>query len=444
MAADPPSTGPEEKGTRLVRVPVTCDGQLLAYATEISPGQVVPADRRYSAEWAYLLVPAGDEDRDGQLLEGAGGIRWRRLREGEIPEPGRVRVHVEKQEFRALVPGDRVRAGQIVALVEPTAAVAELRCKLIALEARESEQRAAVKSRDEAERRLQTFEDIGRRPGSISKDDYEFVKRFAAEQAERVRAKEAAVAGARQELLRAAAIVRLHECRTPVSGVIQSVEKARDNAVFALETALTVETPWTERLPEAAGEVRAVRGTRDGVLDLIGTEVKADEKVAPELVLTRGSGADARRYRRLRPGDAVEAGQVIAYLDGRLARLDAAIKEAGLRAAEAELRFAGFMRQAAESRVRTMEEAMKRVPGSVAREDYDEARQNARRRGEDEAARRAKVEICRANAEDAKKALAAGEIRSPVRGTIRQLLKVPGEAVWPGEPVLRLAVPGAP
>jgi RNA polymerase sigma factor (sigma-70 family) len=435
----------DEKAPRLVRVPALRDGVVSVIGAEIAPGENVPDDRRVSVQLAYLIVPVKDGEKvsDRQVVTVTNGVRMRRMREEDFPEPGRLQVYRSKKEYRPLAPGDKVKAGQLVGVIDPALAIGDLKVKWAGLEAAESERRASRKTKEEAERRVTAMEESMRRvPGSVSKDDYEGAKLTARRYLEEEIAKGSAVVKAQQELTRAMDVVDMHEMRTPVSGVIKSVERERGDVAKALETVLTIEAAPAERRVERTGKVRAVRSVRDGVIAAIGTEIKKGERVPPELVVTLGTGEDARRYRRLRAGDVVEPGQLLALLDDRLARFDIITKESQVRASEAECRVATKTKEEAERRVASMEESMRRVPGSVSRDDYGSAKLTARVQSEEEVSRRSNVTVRQAELEHAKAILATYEIRSYSRGVVRELLKVPGEAVRVGEPVLELVVPG--
>src|SRR6185437_5330119 len=72
-----------------------------------------------------------------------------------------------------------------------------------------------------------------------------------------------------------------------------------------------------------------------GILVLIGTEIKDGEKVSARDMVKLEVGSEAKSFRRLRAGDKVEKGQLVAMLDDRLARDDVAVKESKVEAAEA-------------------------------------------------------------------------------------------------------------
>jgi multidrug efflux pump subunit AcrA (membrane-fusion protein) len=429
-------------------VPALRDGLLLGIGTEVTPGEQVPAERRFSATVGYLLVPLGPGDRvaPDQIYRTDRGA-WRRLQDGEVPptDSNSIYLHRVTKEYKRLEAGDAVKAGQVVGLIDPVLAVGELAVKLASLKGAEAERRASEKTKLEAERRMLAMEESNRKvPGSVSRDDYQGAVLTYHRYREEQIAKTAAVEKAQQELIQARAVADMHEIRATRPGTVKTVDREEGDVIKALETVLTEEVS-RDRRPAAAKvgaeKVRDVRGKRDGVLVLFGTAVKAGEVVAPDRAVAVGDGAEAKRYRRLREGDTVEAGQLLARLDDRLARADVATKEVAVRAAEAEHRAAQNTKKEAERRVLLMEESNRRVPGSVSRDDYQQAAATLHRYREEEIAREAAVAVRQAELEQARVLLTAYEVRSPARGVVRELLKEPGEAVKAGEPVVRLGVP---
>src|SRR5262249_30233736 len=80
-----------------------------------------------------------------------------------------------------------------------------------------------------------------------------------------------------------------------------------------------------------------VPSQHDGILLMVGTEIKDGEKVPEDQVVSVKIGGETRKYRKLREGDAVEEGQLLGLVDDTLAREELAIKKAKLDAAKAEL-----------------------------------------------------------------------------------------------------------
>jgi RNA polymerase sigma factor (sigma-70 family) len=418
---------PAARSTTLVRVPAQRDGQLVLVGTEIAPGEKVRADRRITVPLGYLIVKVEprEEVKAEDLTKITGDTRWRRWREGEPLLPRKLGVQEIATECKRLGVGDEITTKQLVALVDPSLAIGDLNIKIAELDAADAAARAVEKTREEAERRVKAMEDAIRRvPGSVTQDDRQGAMLTVARYREECVAARAAVARAQREVAHAYSILKMHESRSPVSGVVTAIEKEQGDPVKVLDTVvrLAVVGKQLAARPGAIEEKeRIVPGVRDGVLLAYG--------------LAAGKGA-----RTLREGDTVEPGALLARLDDGVAREEIALKESQVQSNEAAGRVSAKVREEAEHRVAAMEASRSRVPGSVSEVDYQEAILAAGRRSEEEIASQARVKVAQAELERAKIALRTFEIRSPVRGVVRQLLKVPGEAVRSGEPLIRLAV----
>jgi WD40 repeat protein/biotin carboxyl carrier protein len=225
-------------------VPSERDGKLLVIGTEVSQGEQVTSDRRFLATIGYLLVLIDPKEKvkPEQVITGQGASRWRRWQEGDSVEPGRVFLLKEQKEYKRLDIGDEVKAGQTVALVDPSLALGDLNIKIAALDSSESERRASVKTKEEAERRVAAMEESQRRvPGSVSKDDYEGAKLTAKRYYEEEIAKRSAVIKAQQELLQSNTILLKHEIQSTIPGTIKVIYKNRGDAVKTLEPVMQIQ-----------------------------------------------------------------------------------------------------------------------------------------------------------------------------------------------------------
>jgi WD40 repeat protein/biotin carboxyl carrier protein len=267
-------------------VPSERDGTLVVIGTELAPGEEVSASRKFAATVGYLIIPMRDKDNvsPDQVILGAGGSRWRRwLSESDTdPEPGRVFVRQEKKWFKRLEVGDEVKAGEVVALVDPALALGDLRIKRAGLDSSESDLRASIKTKEEAERRVASMEESMRRvPGSVSKDDYEGAKLTARRYFEEEVAKRSAVVKAQQELIQAQTIVTKHEIRSTISGVIKILYKNRGDAVKSLDPIMQLQSRDPLRL-EALLDVQETSRIKAGKTPVI---VEPSQPIAPKLVL---------------------------------------------------------------------------------------------------------------------------------------------------------------
>jgi biotin carboxyl carrier protein len=165
-----------------------------------------------------------------------------------------------------------------------------------------------------------------------------------------------------------------------------------------------------------------VASQREGIMSRIGTELKLGEKASiKELV----PGTDGK-LRRLKVGDRVERGQLLARLDDRLADDEYQIKKAKVVAAEAEL----------ESSRKTCAEAKRRheiakanfTRGLTTQEDVGAAELTWARYDSETVSKVQQVKVAELEMRQAQTILKMHQIRSPVAGVIKKICKHAGEA----------------
>jgi multidrug efflux pump subunit AcrA (membrane-fusion protein) len=177
----------------------------------------------------------------------------------------------------------------------------------------------------------------------------------------------------------------------------------------------------------------------EGVLEVIGTAVKEGEKVPAGRLVTLKVGDEEKKYRRLRVGDEVEAGQLLARLEDRVGRDVLAIARQKVIAAEADWKAAVKTRDEAHQRYLTLERVFNgQAPGVRSMEDLRAAKLTWDRYTEEEVSKKAGIETARLEEKLAQTRLEMYEIRSPARGIITKINKQPGEAVRAFEPVLQI------
>jgi WD40 repeat protein len=265
-------------------VPSERDGKLLVIGTEIAPGEQVAKDRRYTATVGYLLVAAGDNEQlpADQVVAGQGNSRWRRFRESDTPQPGAIFVQRVKKEYKRLDKGDEVKAGQTVALVDPELALNDVSIKAAALDAAESERRASVQTKLEAERRVAAMRaSRSKVVGSVSEDDFQGAILTANRYAQEEVAKTSAVIKAQQELIQAVTILGKHEIHATVPGVIKIVYKNRGDAVKTLEPVMQIQSREHLRI-EGLMDVQETGGIKPEHTEVI---VEPTQPIRPKQVL---------------------------------------------------------------------------------------------------------------------------------------------------------------
>jgi RNA polymerase sigma factor (sigma-70 family) len=204
-------------------------------------------------------------------------------------------------------------------------------------------------------------------------------------------------------------------------------------------TATAADTDATAPASENKPAVVNIPAQRDGVLLFIGTDLKDGEQVAAEDVITVKVDGEAKKYRRLREGDKVEDGQLLARLDDRLARDDVEIKKAKLEAAEAELRSATNLKDDAQKRFSRISE----MPMAVGEQAVSAAKLTFERSAEELNAKAALVKQAKLEVKSAETVVEMHEIRA-VKGTIKAILKQPREAVKNLETVFQIQTDGKP
>jgi RNA polymerase sigma factor (sigma-70 family) len=177
----------------------------------------------------------------------------------------------------------------------------------------------------------------------------------------------------------------------------------------------------------------------DGVLVLVGTDIKEGEKVAPGRLVTVKVGDEEKKYRRLRVGDTVEEGQLLGRLDDRVARDEMAIQKVKIEAVKADWEASIKTRDEAEQRYRTLERLMKNgVNNVVSAEDLRGAKLTWDRYFYEEVSKKGAVKQAEAEEKLAQTHLGLCEIHSPVAGMITRIYKHRGEGVRAYEPVFQV------
>jgi multidrug efflux pump subunit AcrA (membrane-fusion protein) len=206
-------------------------------------------------------------------------------------------------------------------------------------------------------------------------------------------------------------------------------------------TALTISDPGEQPVPARAPQPLPVTRTIrvpsqvDGVLLGIFTPFTSNDKVAARDVIVVGK----QKYRRLREGDKVKEGQLLARVNDALARDDVAIAEAKVTAAEAELKATTAMKEESKRRLAILDAIKsKRPPGVYSDEDISDARVTIERYTLEETLRKANVSVVQRQLRQAQTQLKMYEISSPADGVIKTIYFRKGEAVKRLETVLEI------
>ncbi len=203
--------------------------------------------------------------------------------------------------------------------------------------------------------------------------------------------------------------------------------------------------PVDDPRPAAGQKAQAVdlvgiASPRDGVVAVVGTEIRDGENVKANDVVTIKVSGKERKFRRLRIGDRIEVGQLVARLDDRLAQIDVATKRSQVTACEADHEAALKTRDEALERFKTQQKLLGRNVGATSLEEVRGAKLTYDRYVSEEVAKQAAVTLAKEELKRAETILEMHEIRSRVAGVLREIYKHPGEGVRALEAVVQVQV----
>jgi RNA polymerase sigma factor (sigma-70 family) len=417
----------ERPAKDVVEEPSTREGTIALIGTEIKKDEKVPDKDRVTVPVGFLAVRTSDH----------GDKEFTTWKEGEPLLPRKVFVVREKRTYRKLHVGDAVEKGQLLALVDSTTQVNEVSTKVAKLEVAEAEWQAAIKTRDEAIRRAGSSTLLHQKgAGFISEDTYQADLLNRDRYIEEEKGKDAARNVANEDLAASLTILKMYEIRSNDGGVIKEILKRPGEAVHAFEPVVRLEIESDVRDVRAdPAAVFNLPSEREGILLVVGKEAKAGAKIPTNLFVTVKVDGQVKSYRRLRVGDMIEEGQLLARVDDRLARLDLEVQNSKLEAAQADLSAAAQAKNAAEGYynrlIRLPNAAVGEKELSTAKSASDQAVEGVK--SKEAAVRQAQVAV-----KEAQIVLEMYEIRSPVRGVVKAILKSRGEAVKSLETVVQI------
>jgi macrolide-specific efflux system membrane fusion protein len=176
----------------------------------------------------------------------------------------------------------------------------------------------------------------------------------------------------------------------------------------------------------------------DGIVMGIFTEIKPNEKVADKDVIHVKVGGADRQYRRLREGDTVVEGQLLARINDTVAVDKVTVAEAKILVAKAELQTSTATKNEALKRFQQIAAARQKNPGAFSAEEESGAKLTYERYVQEEKAKEAGVVQGQVELQGAQRMLNSYQIHSPVSGIITTIHKQKGEAVKSLETVLEI------
>jgi WD40 repeat protein len=263
-------------------VPSQADGTLLVIAKEYTPGlgEALPEDLFYRIQVPFLAVEATrDQSPMVKLfeLEGYKGKLFRRWEpELQLPVGGCVLVQ-EWRVFKKLQVGDRVKKGELVAMVDPTMNVRKVSVQITRHIAAEADRLASEKTRDESQTKYNRYKAEER---TISKDDLQQAylgwQRYAQEEI----AKKEKVREEAESLKAEVTLLSWQQIRASIDGVVTVIYKNPGDSVKNLEAVLQIQNTDRLRVEGLAG-VEYSRQLHKGMRAL----VEASRHEAPRMIL---------------------------------------------------------------------------------------------------------------------------------------------------------------
>lgn len=242
------------------------EGRLLVLGTELRPGEPAPpADRLVTVELGVLAIEPkqGEKVPDDQAVTVKDDPRKLRLwKEGDALDTGKLVIARISRTYRRLEVGDEVRAGQALALLDPTLAVNDLIIRKAKLDAAVAECQAAEKIREEARRIFETTEQLFSRRAASREELDRARLTWERYQCEEMAARQKILL-AERELSQMQTLLAMHEIRSAVPGVVRDIFKGRGEGVSPLEPILEIRDPRSLRL-EGLVDVQHVPHLRKG------------------------------------------------------------------------------------------------------------------------------------------------------------------------------------
>lgn len=255
-------------------VPSQRDGTLVLAGIEIpaGPGGAAPENIDASVDWVDLALPSG----------GAGATGWRMLKSGEDFDSDKQAVQLlpHKRYFKKLRQGAHVSKDQIVAVIDPKLAIADMAVKHSKMLAAAAERDSSSKLLAEADQRLRSAQ-LLRSKNSISDEDFRSAQLAVDRYSFETKAKAQSLNQAKTELLAARTVLMMHEVRAAQDGTVRTLNKQPGEALKAGEAILDIQD--LERLRvEGFVEVQNAAALDVGMK----VDIEPTRPVSPSLILS--------------------------------------------------------------------------------------------------------------------------------------------------------------
>jgi WD40 repeat protein len=223
--------------------------QLFSTLPDGRPEFVGDKDKYFSADLPVVAVRATDkdnvtpQDRAFPPVNDEKGdkatVVYRRWRTGDDLKLQKPQIYLEKQWFKPLSKTDKVRKGDLLAVVDPALVFEELKNKAAALEAKEADWKATIAIRNEAQNHYNHLEELRRKsPGAVATEEVESAlmnyERYTSEAV----SKQGLYKVGEKELSQVITTLNMHFIRAEFDGTVMEFYKKDGEAVKNLEQVL--------------------------------------------------------------------------------------------------------------------------------------------------------------------------------------------------------------
>jgi WD40 repeat protein len=185
-----------------------------------------------------------------------------------------------------------------------------------------------------------------------------------------------------------------------------------------------------------------VPSQRDGVINLIGAEVRPEDRAKyPGQIIQIMMGNAPHFYRRLKEGDVVNEGDVVALLDDSLPRADLQSKLAKVKSAEAELTSSEKTRDESYERWQTAKNLRASKIQAMSLEDLRGAKLTYDRYVYEALSKDQAIHVAKEDLNQAKTVLDMYAIRAKIPGQIKVIKKKDGEAIKSLDTIMQITNP---
>lgn len=255
-------------------VPSQRDGTLVLAGLEIQPGPSggPPENSDASVDWVDLAVQSGQPSGNG----------WRIMKAGEDFDSDKQSVQLlsHKRYFKKLRQGAQVSKDQIVAIIDPKLAIADMAVKHSKMLAAAAERDSSSKLLAEADQRLRSAQ-LLRSKNSISDEDFRSAQLAVDRYSFETKAKAQSLNQAKTELLAARTVLMMHEVRSAQDGIVRTLNKQPGEALKAGDTILDIQD--LERLRvEGFVEIQNAAALDVGMK----VDIEPTRPVSPSLILS--------------------------------------------------------------------------------------------------------------------------------------------------------------